>query len=372
MGLVAISEVMSWLENFAPRELAESWDNVGLLMGDPTTLISKVMTCLTVTSDSADEAINNGVGLIVTHHPIMFKPVQSLRADSLTTKLPWRLARAGIAVYSPHTALDNCVGGINDGLTSRLGLVEVGPLRPTHRSPCSKIITFSPETDRVNILSAAFAAGAGRIGLYDECSFSSTGQGTFRGRPGSNPTVGETGRFEEVVESRMELICPNDRIADVLTAIRRAHSYEEVPIDVIALSPVPSGPGIGRLGSLTSPMSIGDFASLVALRLGAPATQFVGNPARIVQRIAICCGAGDDFLADARRAGADVLLTGEARFHRACEAYELGVGLVVAGHYATERPGVEDLADRLRLAFPVLEIRASRHEFDPLRLHNVR
>ena len=196
MGQVTVADVTRWLDGFAPRKLAESWDNVGLLMGDLDVKLAKVMTCLTVTSASAGEAIAEGVGLIVSHHPVMFKPIQTLRADRGGSTLLWKLARAGIAIYSPHTSFDNCVGGINDGLAARLGLIEVGPLRLSARVPATKLILFVPETDRAAVLEAAFDAGAGRIGNYAKCSFTNSGIGSFVGGEGSHPSVGEVGKFE--------------------------------------------------------------------------------------------------------------------------------------------------------------------------------
>jgi putative NIF3 family GTP cyclohydrolase 1 type 2 len=192
--MTTVADLHAWLESFAPSRLAESWDNVGLLFGDPAAEIARVMTCLTVTPRSADEAISEGVQAIVSHHPVLFKPTKSLRADRPETSFLWRLARAGVAILSPHTAFDNTVGGINDGLASRLGLVDVGPLRPSPMFACQKVVVFAPEADREAVLAAAFEAGAGRIGAYSECSFGSIGSGTFFGAEGTNPAVGEAGR----------------------------------------------------------------------------------------------------------------------------------------------------------------------------------
>ena len=366
--MTTVADLASWLEGFAPSRLAESWDNVGLLFGDPRAEVTRVMTCLTVTPRSADEAIAEGAGAIVSHHPVLFKATKSLRADRPETASLWRIAKAGVAILSPHTAFDNTVGGINDGLARRIGLVDVGPLRPSPPSSRHKVVVFAPRSDREAVLEAAFGAGAGRIGAYDECSFGSAGFGTFFGLEVANPAIGEAGRRESVREWRLELICPGDRLAAVLDAIRAGHSYETPAIDVYPIaSEAPSGPGSGRIGRLEAPESLGDLASRVARLLEAPATQFVGDPSRTVSRVALCCGAGDDFLPDALKHRANVLLTGEARFHRALEADALGLGLIVAGHHPTERPGVEDLAGRIAGAFPGLTAWPSRLEVDPLR-----
>ena len=366
--MTTVADLAAWLERFAPRALAESWDNVGLLLGDPRAEVERVMTCLTVTATTASEAIERRAGAIVSHHPVLFKATKTLRADSLDSGFVYRLARAGVAVLSPHTSFDNTVGGINDGLARRFGLVDVGPLRVQAASDWYKVVVFAPRTERDAILDAAFEAGAGQLGEYSECSFAADGVGTFRGSARSNPTIGTPGIRESVAEARIELLCPGSQRQPVLTAIRAAHSYEEPAIDLIRIEPTwPSSTGSGRIGRLPKPEPLGQFASRVASTLRAPGTQFVGDPDRPVERVAICCGAGDEFLNDAHRLQADVYLTGEARYHRALEAESMGLGLIVAGHHATERPGVEDLADRMASEFADLEVWASRSETNPLR-----
>jgi dinuclear metal center YbgI/SA1388 family protein len=361
-----VRDVARWLDAFAPPSLAESWDNVGLLWGDPDAPVTRVMTCLTVTPRTAAEAVAERAELIVSHHPVLFRAVKRVVAGDPAHGMLWPLARAGVSVLSPHTAFDNTEGGINDGLARRLGLVEVGPLRPSPPAGSFKVVVFTPEADHEAVLAAAFGTGAGRIGAYRECSFATPGEGTFFGGEGASPAVGQAGRRETVRELRVEMVCPADRLADVLASVRSAHSYEEPAIDVYPLHPSPGGPGAGRLGRLPAPTTLEAFARAVGQALNATGLSYVGEPGRAVGRVAIVCGAGDDFLADAARAGADVLLTGEARFHRALEAESLGVGLVVAGHHATERPGVEDLAARLAGDLPGLTVWPSQAERDPL------
>lgn len=364
---VSARVLAEFLERTAPLAAAEEWDNVGLLMGDPLAEIERVMTCLTVSETTAREAIEGGFGFVVSHHPILFRPTKRLRADDPETGHLWRLARAGVGVYSAHTAFDNARGGMNDVLAEKLGLVEIRSLRTGRGVPELKIVVFTPEADREAVLSAAFRAGAGRIGEYRECSFAASGTGTFFGSEASNPAVGGKGRRESVAELRLETICPVSKLDQVIRAIREAHSYEEPAIDVHPLRAVPSEPGVGRIGRLTNPCKLKAFAEIVGRTLNARGVRFAGDPEAHVERVAIMCGAGDDFLADAKRAGADVLLTGEARFHRAFEAERLGIGLVTAGHHETEWPGVVALADRIRAEFPGLEVRASEREIDPMR-----
>ncbi len=372
--MTTVSDLARWLENFAPARLAESWDNVGLLWGDPDAQIERVMTCLTVTPVSAAEGIRERAGLIVSHHPVLFRAVKKIRADLPETGALWKLARAGVAIASPHTAFDNTHHGINDILCRRIGLVDVKALRPfgpdASTSRAFKIVVFTPATDRDAVLSAAFAAGAGHIGAYEQCSFAIPGEGTFFGSEVANPVVGERGRLETVNELRLEFVCPAQKLATVLAAIQAHHSYEQPAIDVIALPerPIDGDPlaGVARVGRLVDPRGLVDLAKFVGEILGRVTVAIVGDSGRKVQRVAVACGAGDDFLKDAAQAGADVLVTGEARFHRAIEAEALGIGLVTAGHYATERLGVDDLAGRIVLEFPNLIVWPSHDERDPL------
>jgi dinuclear metal center YbgI/SA1388 family protein len=372
--MTTVAEIAAWLEHFAPSHLAEKWDNVGLLWGDPAAAVERVMTCLTVTPCTAAEAIRERAQLIVSHHPVLFREVKRIRADLAETGHLWSLARAGIAIASPHTAFDNTREGINDLLCRRLGIRNTRPLRPIAPAGSFKVVVFTPESDREAVLSAAFASGAGEIGAYRECSFAIPGEGTFFGTEATDPAIGQRGRRETVPELRLELVCPSARLAAVLTAIRSHHSYEEPAIDVYPLLHVeaetgPSDrPGAGRVGQLDQAVRLADFAASAARILENPGIQIVGDPDRPVHRVAVSCGAGDDFVKDAARAGADVLLTGEARFHRGLEAEALGIALVTAGHHATERIGVEDLAGRIAAAFPDLGVWPSRSEHDPFQL----
>ncbi len=361
-----VAELVQWLEDFAPARLAEPWDNVGLLWGDPAASVGRLMTCLTVTRITAEEAVAEQAGLIVSHHPVLFRAVKRIRADLPATAPLWILARAGIAVASPHTAFDSTAAGINDGLCRRLGLVDVAALRPLAAPASYKIVVFTPEPDRQAVLAGAFEAGAGRIGAYTECSFAIPGQGTFFGTEATNPAVGRPGRRETAAELRLEIVCPPARLAAVLAAIRAHHSYEEPAIDVYPLHNPVSNSGCGRIGDYGEARSLQEFAVFVSRALGHISVQMVGDPRKLIRRAAVACGAGDDFLGDAVQAGADVLLTGEARFHRALEAESLDLALVLAGHHATERPGVEELAERIALAFPDLTVWPSQQERDPL------
>jgi len=364
--MITVATVAAFLERFAPLRLAAEWDNVGLLLGEKENPVQGVMTCLTVTPESADEAIAEGAQLIVAHHPILFRGVKRLTSSTPEGRMIYRLARAGIAVYSPHTAFDNTVGGINDMLARRLELTRIRPLQALDEPRQCKIVVFVPDADLGRVSDALFAAGAGVIGQYSECSYRLAGIGTFFGSDAANPTVGQKGRREEVSEWCLEVVCPEERVSEAIRALRQAHSYEEPAFDVLPLRPMPGKLGIGRVGVLPVEMSLADFSRIVSQRLGTTGAHVVGDADRLVRKVAIVCGAGGDLIG--RAAGkADVLLTGEARFHDCLAAQSQGLALVLPGHYATERCGVEELAAMLAVEFPNARVWASRREEDVTR-----
>jgi dinuclear metal center YbgI/SA1388 family protein len=364
--MLTVSAVVEHLERFAPPSLAADWDNVGLLLGDRAAPVARLMTCLTVTPESAAEAVERQADLVVTHHPIFFKAARRLTADTAEGRMLLSLARAGVAVYSPHTAFDNTAGGINDLLAARLGLTGVAPLRRGQGPKQVKLVVFVPDSDLSKVSDAVFAAGAGRIGEYRECSFRLAGTGTFFGSDASNPTVGQKGRREDVSEWRLEVVCPEGKVQEVVAAMRQAHSYEEPAFDLYPLAGAPIGGGEGRIGVLPSGLTLETLARRVRESLRCGPVQLVGERSREVTRVAVVCGAGGELLNDAIRARADAFLTGEARFHDYLLAKARGVAMVLPGHHATERVGVEELAARLKTQWPEIDAWASERESDPV------
>src|SRR5262249_11607298 len=232
-----VATVVDYLAQFAPPALAADWDNVGLLLGERGAEVRRVLTCLTVTPEVAAEAVEAGVQLIVTHHPVLFRPVKRLTTATPEGRMLLALIRGGVAVYSPHTAFDNTAGGINDLLARRLGLTEVRPLRRGAGTRQCKLVVFVPDKDLTRVSDALVAAGAAQTAQYRECSFRLAGTGTFFGSDATNPTVGQKGRREEVSEWRLEAVCPESAVEQAVAAMRRAHSYEEPAYDVYPLRP---------------------------------------------------------------------------------------------------------------------------------------
>ncbi len=367
-----LQQIMKLMDQIAPLRLAESWDNVGLLLGDPASEVHKVMTCLTLSPDVADEAVTENAELVIAHHPILFRPTKVIRADQAGSDIVWKLARKGIAVISHHTAWDGAMDGANAYIANALELIGTGPIRPAAGPDCVKFVVFVSDDNLESVRNAAFNAGAGQIGNYRECSFSTPGMGTFYGQEGANPTVGQVGSRENAAEHRLEIICYKAIQRRVLDAIKQAHSYEEPAIDIYPLAGVATqtNDGVGRIGNLSKPLTVEELAKAAAIGLRSSATQFgrLLNPetGKKVERVAIACGAGDDLVDSAISAGAEVLVTGELRFHTVLKARESGLATVILGHYASERRSMEFMADLIQQKCPDLKVWASRLESDPI------
>ncbi|MBI1322757.1 Nif3-like dinuclear metal center hexameric protein [bacterium] len=359
------------LDRIAPLRLAESWDNVGLLLGDPAADVRACMTCLTITPEVAREAVSEGADVVVTHHPILFRGAKAIRADVAGADVVWTLARAGIAVVSHHTGWDSAQGGANECIARVLGLKDIEPMQPAQGPECVKFVIFVPDENLEAVRQAAFEAGAGHIGLYDECSFSHPGHGTFRGNEGTNPTIGQPGRREEAAERRLEIICRKSQRAGVMAAIRAAHMYEEPAVDVYPLLDVAlrSNEGVGRIGRADE-SSIRQVAKLAQDGLTSAAVQVAlaegVTPDSLAGQVAIACGAGDDLVDGALASGARVLVSGELRYHTICKAAQAGLTTILVGHHASERMSMELMAEVIRSAAGELRVWAARSEKEPL------
>lgn len=333
-----IRDAVSWLNRRIPMSLSASWDNTGLLLGDPDAHLKRVATCLTLTPQIAKFAIDNSANLVLTHHPILFKGAKSLVASKPQEKMLLDLIRANVAVFSPHTAWDNAPGGINEQLVSLLGVNDFGPIRSAPGPESVKLVVFVPAASREVVATAMFDAGAGRIGNYSGCSFRSLGTGTFFGEEGSAPVIGKKGQMEEVAEERLEMICLKKDLGRVIEALRGGHPYEEPAFDIVPLVGEPSRRrGEGRIGEMAKPTALGELVKKLGQGVGAKGAFLIGDPEKIVRKAGVACGAAGEFLADSIRLGADLFVTGELRYHDALEAQNAGIGVIVLGHHFSEQ-----------------------------------
>ncbi|MFA9429462.1 Nif3-like dinuclear metal center hexameric protein [Egicoccus sp. AB-alg2] len=345
--------VGDWLQlvhdRYPPAEAA-SWDHVGLQVGDPAWPVARVLVCLDVTGAVVEEAAAVPDTLVLAHHPLLFRPLAALTPSTASGRTALAAARAGVAVVAAHTNLDVARdgAGTSDPVVGVLGLRDVRPLTTELReSGDLKLVTFVPPEALDTVLDAVAAAGAGRIGDYERCSFRVDGTGTFRPLPGSDPYSGEgVGQDAAEQEWRLEVVLPRGRAGAVVTALDEAHPYEEVAYD---LYPLVAGAevGLGRIGRLPEPRTLADLAETVRHGLPAPHLRFAGDPDRTVERVAVVGGAGDGHIGDALRAGADVYVTGDLRHHVTLDALEQGLCLVDAGHHATEAAALPHWIARL-------------------------
>jgi dinuclear metal center YbgI/SA1388 family protein len=347
---MVLRDIDRLLDSWAPKAIAWDRDNVGLQIGDPARHIRKILLALDLTDDIIREAKRKSADLVITHHPLFFRPVRSIRSDERVGRLTLSLAANNIAHYALHTNLDYAPGGVSYALAGALGLRDIGSLEPL-TGTFQKIAVFVPEGHADAVMRAMTSEGAGTIGAYDHCSFQTAGTGTFRPLQNARPYIGTGGTHERVNEIRIEMVVPRWKCQQVVSAMRHAHPYEEVAYDVIDLAtPVPQY-GAGAIGSLPRAMTLRSFLALVKRRLGTPHLRYCGDAGRNIRTVAVCGGSGTDYLPAALRNNADVFVTADLRYHtfQDCDG---NIALVDAGHYETEKVVLRQLLLFLR----------SRHE----------
>lgn len=351
---VDVKTIFGFLEELAPLRLAEDYDNPGLLAGDAGAPVSRALLTLDITPEAVREAGETGAQLLISHHPVIFKPVRAVLARGKTAAL-WELARRNVAAVCMHTNLDAAPGGVNDALAAALGLQGAEPFGGVLSEPYKKLVVFVPKTHARAVREALAAAGAGRLGAYDGCAFASSGTGYFRPLAGSRPFLGRPGEPEEADEVRLEALCAPELLARAVAAMLAAHPYEMPAYDVFDDAAVRKTYGMGRIAALAEPKPLAEFAAGVKKALGASCVRAVdaGRPAL---RVAVCGGAADSaIVAAAAAAGADTLVTGECKHSLYYEARTQDLNVVEAGHFATETVVLPVLREKLAARFPAVE-----------------
>ncbi len=365
-----VQTLINLLEQLAPRRLAGDWDNTGLLVGSPLAPVNKILITLDIDDRVLDEAVSLGANFIISHHPLIFRPLKSLRTDLPVGKTIAAALAAGIAVFAAHTNLDVIAGGVSDALAACLGLTETRVLRVTGSEPLEKIVVFVPEGHEDNVRRAMSAAGAGWIGNYSHCTFQASGTGTFMPQAGADPFIGEQDKLSKVAELRLETIFPASLRNRVVEAMRKAHPYEEVAYDLYALQNEGQLFGFGRVGRIRE-CALDEFADVVKDKLAVRSVRVTGDGSAVIRKVAVCGGSGGDLHQAALFAGADVLVTGDVKYHEAREAHDSGLAVIDAGHDATERviiPVLRDyLAAKIRESGQAAEVIASAVETSPWR-----
>lgn len=346
------------LEELAPSSLAESWDNVGWQVRVPGQPVSGILLTLDVTPRVVEEAVGLGCNLLFAHHPLLFKPIKSLDLGAPLGSLIGQLVQNGVSVWAAHTNLDVVPEGTSFALAAALGLSDVQVLARVERQEY-KLVVYVPPSHLEAVKNAMAEAGAGRIGNYSHCFWQVLGTGQFRPEQGATPYLGAVGEEERVEEFRVEGVVPQSKLPAVLEAMRRSHPYEEIAYDLLLLANRVTPFGFGAVGSLPSPSSTARIARDAASRLSSAVCQVAGNPKRVHRRVAVMGGSGASFLGEAVRSGATLFITADVRYHDSQEAVARGLDLVVLDHFATERPVLGRVRERLEKSLPGTPVRVA-------------
>jgi dinuclear metal center YbgI/SA1388 family protein len=343
-----VQDIQEVIEAWAPKEVAAENDNVGLQIGSNGEKIQRILVALEITAEVISEAKQKKVDLIITHHPLLFHPLKSVTDSTDSGKFVREIVQSNIAVYSTHTNLDFARNGVSFVLAERMDLTEIDFLQ---RSPSGmkKIVVFVPPDHVEAVAEGMASAGAGIVGDYDNCSFRLNGIGTFQPRAGASPFVGTVGSFQKVPEVRLEMLVPSWRLQAVIRKMLEAHPYEEPAYDVYPLENQAKDSGAGAIGSLRTALSLRRFLSRIKGALGIRGLRFSGDLTSEVRRVAVCGGAGGSLLPTAIREKADVFVTADVKYHTFQDARDK-IAIVDAGHYETERPGLDAVVNRLRKA----------------------
>ncbi len=360
-----VKDILKVLELWAPPSYQESYDNTGLLIGNREDAVSGVLVTLDVTMEVLEEAIANNCNLIVAHHPLIFKGIKQMTPTHWVQKCIIKAVKHDLSVYAVHTNLDNVVSGVNWKIAELLDLESVGILSPKSNT-LLKLVTFAPSDAAQSVLNGLYAAGAGEIGNYDHCSFQTSGVGSFRPNEKANPTIGTIDQDESVEESRLEVLLPKHRQSAILGALKKAHPYEEVAYYLHPLTNQNQEVGSGAIGNLREPLPPGDFINILKQQMKLDVVKCTPFVKKEIQKVAVCGGAGGFLLGAAKRAGADVFVSSDFKYHEFFEAEE---DIIVAdiGHYESEVFTKDLIGERLRENFANIALRLSQVDTNPIK-----
>ncbi len=331
-------EVISILNSLAPPFLIDSWDNSGLQIGSTEKQVKKILISLDLNENTLKKAIEGRVDMIVTHHPFLFGTLRNITLDDYRGKMIRDIIKNDITVFSMHTNLDMCEGGVNDVLCEILGINSDKPLSKIFTDRLYKISVFVPKDYSEQVRGALGDSGAGFIGNYSHCTFSSNGTGRFLPTEHSEPFIGTTGKLELVEEEKIETIVDEHKLQNVIGEMIKAHPYEEVAYDIYPLNNKGAIYGYGRVGNLKATMTLREFSKMVNDNLECSDLRIYGEQDKTIKKVAVCGGSGASFIKDACRENVDVYVTGDIKYHDAQQALELGVTVLDAGHFETEKP----------------------------------
>ncbi|MEM1057119.1 MAG: Nif3-like dinuclear metal center hexameric protein [Bacteroidota bacterium] len=364
-----VRDITAALDRWAPEAQKADFDRVGLQVGDPSREVTRVLVALDLTPAVVDEAVETGAEMIVTHHPLIFQPLARLTPTDFVSGLAFRLAQESIAYAAIHTNLDAQPGGVSFALAKLLGVREATTLAP-ESGMLKKLVVFTPRPHAEAVRRAMAEAGAGQIGDYRDCSFSSEGTGRFRPTEGTDPHVGTIGEVHAEPEERIEVLVESWALGRVIRAMEAAHPYEEVAYDVYPVEQSHRTVGYGAVGTLDEPLGLDAFLAHVADRLGSGSLRYTAEADAVVSRVAVCGGSGMSFFKSALASGADAYVTADVTYHRFFEPLapsgRARIALIDAGHYETEWITEQLIVDHLATEFHALEVGRTTHRTSPM------
>lgn len=324
------------MDKWAPPYLIDEWDNTGFQIGNPEKEVEKVLLSLDIDQKVLKKAIKEKVQMIITHHPIIFKPLKNITRTTYKGKLIYDLIREDIVVYNAHTNLDLAMNGVNDALANILDIKDTRPLNTIYEEPLFKLVIFVPKSHACIIRKVLGDEGAGFIGNYSHCTYNTEGMGTFMPLDGTSPFIGKINKLEEVEETKIETIVEKKNLSKTLNEVIKIHPYDEVAYDIYPLKNKGNIYGYGRIGKVNKIPFI-NLVDRIKEKLKLDHLFVYGNSNGEITKVAVCGGSGSSFIHDAYLEGADVYITGDVRYHDAQYANELGLTIVDAGHYHTEK-----------------------------------
>ena len=362
-----LNDLIKKIESKYPLNLAYDWDNVGLLVGDFDSEIKKVLVTLEANENVINEAIENNVDLIVTHHPFLFRKINKINTRDLKGRLIHKLIKNDIALYSMHTNFDIAFDGLNDYFMEVMGFEDNKILDVTNTETLYKVAVYVPQTHEEVIRKVLGEVGAGYIGNYSHCTFNSPGIGTFKPEDEANPFIGKVGEIEKVEEVKIETIVPSNLLQKTIDKMIKAHPYEEVAYDVYRLENKGQSVGLGRYSSLRGEVDLQDLCEKIKLKLNMDHIRVVGELNTKIKKVAVVTGAGSDMVSLAKSKKCDVIITGDVKYHEAQDALDMGMCIVDCGHFDTEDI-FKDVMKRFLDTFKEVEVIKSDVYLNPFKI----
>ncbi|MGL5348411.1 MAG: Nif3-like dinuclear metal center hexameric protein [Peptostreptococcaceae bacterium] len=362
-----LKKLIKKIEEKYPLDLAYEWDNVGLLIGDYEFDVKKVLVTLEANEKVIDEAIDKSIDLIITHHPFIFKKMNKINTSDYKGKLIHKLIKNDVAIYSMHTNFDIAFGGLNDYFMEVMGFENVKILDNTKNEVLYKLVVYVPNTHVEKVKNTLSKAGCGHIGNYSHCSFSTDGLGNFKPLEGSNPFIGEEGKIEIVNETKIETIATQKVLGAAISSMINAHPYEEVAYDLYKLENKGEAFGLGRISKLDNSITLSQLCNQIKQKLNMNHLRIVGDLDSTINKVAVVTGSGADMVKKAQRQGAQVLITGDIKYHDAQDALDIGMNVIDCGHFETEDI-FKDVIKRALQEIEEIEVQSSMINLNPFQI----